>query len=83
MKWRPAWVHPARVLIANPLIGVTIMSDRKRTGVLASLTGAPISELSIVFAATGIPRGHIWGPGPRADLARRTDPLATHSGSFR
>lgn len=50
------------VLIGNPLIVMAIMGFmgyRKRTGFLAGLTVAQISEFSIVFAAMGISLGHI------------------------
>ncbi len=52
------------VLIGNPLIVMAIMGYmgyRKRTGFLAGLTVAQISEFSIVFAAMGVTLGHI-GP---------------------
>ena len=50
------------VLIGNPLIVLAIMGYmgyRKRTGFLAGLTVAQISEFSIVFAAMGVTLGHI------------------------
>ncbi len=50
------------VLIGNPLIVMAIMGYmgyRKRTGFLAGLTVAQISEFSIVFIAMGITLGHI------------------------
>jgi Kef-type K+ transport system membrane component KefB len=50
------------VLIGNPLIVMVIMGSmgyRKRTGFLAGLTVAQISEFSIVFVAMGITLGHI------------------------
>ena len=50
------------VLIGNPLIVMAIMGGmgyRKRTGFLAGLTVAQISEFSIVFIAMGIGLGHI------------------------
>lgn len=50
------------VLIGNPLIVLAIMGYmgyRKRTGFLAGLTVAQISEFSIVFAALGVSLGHI------------------------
>ena len=49
------------VLIGNPLIVMTIMGFmgyRKRTGFLAGLTVAQISEFSIVFMAMGVTLGH-------------------------
>jgi len=59
MRWRPASALPAFVLIGNQLVGVAVMSDRKRTGLPSSLTVAPISDLSVVFAATGISLGNV------------------------
>lgn len=53
------------VLIGNPLIVLAIMGYmgyRKRTGFLAGLTVAQISEFSIVFTAMGISLGHIASP---------------------
>lgn len=53
------------VLIGNPLIVMAIlgyMGYRKRTGFLAGLTVAQISEFSIVFVAMGIQLGHITSP---------------------
>ena len=50
------------VLIGNPLIVMAIMGFmgyRKRTGFLAGLTVAQISEFSIVFVAMGITLGHV------------------------
>ena len=50
------------VLIGKPLIVIAIMGYmgyRKRTGFLAGLTLAQISEFSIVFVALGISVGHI------------------------
>ena len=50
------------VLIGNPLIVMAIMGYmgyRKRTGFMAGLTVAQISEFSIVFVAMGIALGHI------------------------
>lgn len=52
------------VLVGNPLIVMAIMGYmgyRKRTGFLAGLTVAQISEFSIVFVAMGISLGHV-GP---------------------
>jgi Kef-type K+ transport system membrane component KefB len=54
------------VLIGNPLIVMAIMGYmgyRKRTGFLAGLTVAQISEFSIIFVAMGISLGHV---GPSA-----------------
>jgi Kef-type K+ transport system membrane component KefB len=50
------------VLLGNPLIVMAIMGFmgyRKRTGFLAGLTVAQISEFSIVFVAMGITLGHV------------------------
>lgn len=50
------------VLIGNPVIVMAIMGYmgyRKRTGFLAGLTVAQISEFSIVFIAMGISLGHL------------------------
>lgn len=58
----PAVVLSAFVLIGNPLIVMAIMGYmgyRKRTGFLAGLTVAQISEFSIVFVAMGISLGHV------------------------
>ncbi|MDZ7584744.1 MAG: cation:proton antiporter, partial [Thiobacillus sp.] len=52
------------VLIGKPLIVMAIMGYmgyRKRTGFLAGLTVAQISEFSIIFVAMGITLGHV-GP---------------------
>ena len=58
----PAAVLSAFVLVGNPLIVMAIMGwmgYRKRTGFMAGLTVAQISEFSIVFVAMGIQLGHI------------------------
>jgi Kef-type K+ transport system membrane component KefB len=58
----PAGVFSAFVLIGNPLIVVLIMGwmgYRRRTGFLAGLTVAQISEFSLVLAALGLSIGHI------------------------
>jgi Kef-type K+ transport system membrane component KefB/Trk K+ transport system NAD-binding subunit len=50
------------VLIGNPLIVLTIMGRmgyRRRTGFLAGLTVAQISEFSLIVAALGLNLGHI------------------------
>ena len=50
------------VLIGNPLIVLVIMGAmgyRKRTGFLAGLTVAQISEFSLIFAAVGVSLTHI------------------------
>ncbi len=52
----------AFVLVGNPLIVMAIMGYmgyRKRTGFMAGLTVAQISEFSIVFVAMGISLGHL------------------------
>ncbi len=58
----PAIVLSLFVLIGNPLIVVAIMGFmgyRKRTGFLAGLTVAQISEFSLIFMAMGITIGHV------------------------
>ena len=58
----PALLLSLFVLIGNPLIVMAIMGYmgyRKRTGFMAGLTVAQISEFSIVFVAMGISLGHI------------------------
>ena len=58
----PAALLSLFVLIGNPLIVMAIMGYmgyRSRTGFLAGLTVAQISEFSIVFVAMGITLGHI------------------------
>ncbi|MDR7125711.1 cation:proton antiporter [Pseudotabrizicola sp. 4114] len=50
------------VLIGNPLIVLAIMGAmgyRKRTGFLAGLTVAQISEFSLIFVAMGVSIGHV------------------------
>ncbi len=50
------------VLIGNPLIVLAIMGGmgyRKRTGFLAGLTVAQISEFSLIFVAMGVSLGHV------------------------
>lgn len=57
-----AGVFSAFVLIGNPLIVMAIMGVmgyRKRTGFLAGLTVAQISEFSLIFTAMGVSLGHI------------------------
>jgi len=52
------------VLIGNPLIVMIIMGAlgyRKRTGFLAGLTVAQISEFSLILGALGLSLGHIDG----------------------
>lgn len=58
----PALVLSAFVLIGNPLIVLAIMGAmgyRKRTGFLAGLTVAQISEFSLIFIAMGLALGHV------------------------
>jgi Kef-type K+ transport system membrane component KefB len=58
----PALVLSLFVLVGNPLVVLAIMGYmgyRKRTGFLAGLTVAQISEFSILFIAMGISMGHI------------------------
>ncbi|MEX1201147.1 MAG: cation:proton antiporter family protein [Methylophaga sp.] len=58
----PALVFSVFVLIGNPLIVLAIMGYmgyRKRTGFLAGLTVAQISEFSLIFMAMGVSLGHI------------------------
>jgi Kef-type K+ transport system membrane component KefB len=58
----PSVVFSVFVLVGNPLIVMAIMGImgyRKRTGFLAGLTVAQISEFSLVFAALGVSLGHI------------------------
>ena len=50
------------VLVGNPLIVIAIMGFmgyRRRTGLLAGLTVAQISEFSLIVAALGLSLGHI------------------------
>jgi Kef-type K+ transport system membrane component KefB len=57
-----AAVLSAFVLVGNPLIVMAIMGTmgyRKRTGFLAGLTVAQISEFSLIFTAMGVSLGHI------------------------
>ena len=58
----PAVALSAFVLIGNPLIVMAIMGVmgyRKRTGFLAGLTVAQISEFSLIFMAMGLSLGHV------------------------
>ncbi len=58
----PAILFSLFVLIGNPLIVMLIlgkMGYRKRTGLLAGLTVAQISEFSLIFASMGVTLGHI------------------------
>jgi Kef-type K+ transport system membrane component KefB len=57
-----AAVLSAFVLVGNPIVVLVIMGAmgyRKRTGFLAGLTVAQISEFSLVLAALGLSLGHI------------------------
>lgn len=58
----PALIFSAFVLVGNPLIVLAIMGAmgyRKRTGFLAGLTVAQISEFSLIFMAMGLTIGHV------------------------
>ncbi|GAB4227277.1 MAG: cation:proton antiporter [Chlamydiales bacterium] len=58
----PAIVLSIFVLVGNPLIVMVIigfMGYRKRTGFLAGLTVAQISEFSLIFISMGLSIGHI------------------------
>jgi Kef-type K+ transport system membrane component KefB len=58
----PAVVLSLFVLIGNPLIVMVIMGAmgyRRRTGFLAGLTVAQISEFSLILGALGVTLGHI------------------------
>ena len=58
----PALVFSVFILIGNPLIVMVIMGlmgYRKRTGFLAGLTVAQISEFSLIFMAMGLSLGHV------------------------
>ena len=60
----PALIFSVFVLIGNPLIVMAIMGFmgyRKRTGFLAGLTVAQISEFSLILGALGVSLGHIDG----------------------
>lgn len=57
-----AAVFSAFVLVGNPLIVLAIMGlmgYRKRTGFLAGLTVAQISEFSLIFISMGVALGHV------------------------
>ncbi len=57
-----ALVFSGFVLVGNPLIVMAIMGYmgyRKRTGFLAGLTVAQISEFSLILAALGLSLGHL------------------------
>ena len=58
----PALIFSVFVLVGNPLIVMAIMGSmgyRKRTGFLAGLTVAQISEFSLIFMAMGLSLGHV------------------------
>jgi Kef-type K+ transport system membrane component KefB len=58
----PALVLSLFVLIGNPILVMAIMGAmgyRKRTGFLAGLTVAQISEFSLILGALGVSLGHI------------------------
>jgi len=58
----PAIIFSLFVLVGNPLIVIAIMGVmgyRKRTGFLAGLTVAQISEFSLILGALGMSLGHI------------------------
>ncbi|MFO8237109.1 MAG: cation:proton antiporter [Prochlorococcaceae cyanobacterium] len=58
----PALVLSVFVLVGNPLIVVAIMGAmgyRRRTGLLAGLTVAQISEFSLILAALGLELGQL------------------------
>mgnify|MGYP005845717755 CR=1 FL=1 len=58
----PALVFSVFVLVGNPIIVMGIMGwmgYRKRTGFLAGLTVAQISEFSLILAALGLGLGHL------------------------
>ncbi len=58
----PALVFSVFVLVGNPLIVMAIMGVmgyRSRTGFLAGLTVAQISEFSLIFVAMGVTLGHV------------------------
>lgn len=60
--WLPISIFSIFVLIGNPLIVMSLMgysNYTKRTGFLAGLTVAQISEFSLIIVALGIKMGHI------------------------
>lgn len=60
--WIPIVIFSLFVLIGNPLIVLILMGRfgyTKRTGFLAGLTVAQISEFSLILIAMGISMGHI------------------------
>jgi Kef-type K+ transport system membrane component KefB/Trk K+ transport system NAD-binding subunit len=61
-QWEASLVFSIFVLIGNPIIVLIIMGVmgyRRRTGFLAGLTVAQISEFSLIVAALGLSIGHI------------------------
>jgi len=61
-SWVAATVLSAFVLIGNPLIVLIIMvllGYSRRTGFLAGLTVAQISEFSLIFMGVGVTIGHV------------------------
>jgi len=61
-SWPEAILLSLFVLVGNPLIVMIIMSLMgygKRTGFLAGLTVAQISEFSLIFVAMGLSLGHV------------------------
>lgn len=62
MYWLPTLIFSIFVLIGNPIIVMILMGYSrytKRTGFLAGLTVAQISEFSLIIVALGINMGHI------------------------
>lgn len=60
----PALIFSTFVLVGNPLIVLAIMGVlgyKKRTGFLAGLTVAQISEFSLILVAMGATLGHVDG----------------------
>jgi len=58
----PAAVLSAFVLVGNPLVVIAIigyMGYRRRTGLLAGLTVAQISEFSLILMTLGVTLGHV------------------------
>jgi len=77
----PSALLSAFVLVGNPLIVMAIMGYmgfRARTGLLAGLTVAQISEFSIVFVAMGVTLGHV---GNAALAVTTTVGMVTIAGS--
>ncbi len=62
LQLTPALIFSAFVLVGNPIIVMSIMGFlgyRKRTGFLAGLAVAQISEFSLILGALGVMLGHI------------------------